>query len=165
MINRYDHSAEVYFDGSTHLGNPGTKFGIGGVIYDCTLQKTVKTISKCIDKPGTNNLSEFTACYVSLMVAVKKGYTKITIYGDSKLVIKAVNGEWKLKDFRLFNICNKIHTVLKTYNLTTEFIHIRREYNSEADYFSNLCYGEGFLTKIKKHTANDKYKMKNRKNE
>ena len=49
----------------------------------------------------TNNVAEYETCVMGLQAAIEKKIKKLTIYGDSILVICQLNGEWETRDSKL----------------------------------------------------------------
>ncbi|MFH1426408.1 MAG: ribonuclease HI family protein [Candidatus Kerfeldbacteria bacterium] len=122
----------IYTDGGAR-GNPGPA-GIGAVLYD-TKDKVVDELSEYIGKT-TNNQAEYQALVKALTRAESLGATECDCYLDSELVVKQLNGEYKVKDPDLAPWYLKIH------NLTVQigkvsFTHIRREKNTVADALAN----------------------------
>lgn len=62
---------------------------------------------------------------------------------DSNLVIEQLSGNFKIKNSELKIIFQEIQELLKPWNGKIQFIHIRREYNKEADRLSNVAMDEG----------------------
>jgi ribonuclease HI len=127
-------SAVMYCDGASS-GNPGNA-GIGVVIYlpgeEGPEGKNVKIkISRYIGI-ATNNVSEYSALIAGLEKAVSLGTKKIKIYLDSELLVRQINGIYKVKNKNLQMLWMKVKNILKefdTYNVS----HVRRELNKEAD--------------------------------
>ena len=87
----------IMFDGGSR-GNPGNS-GCGFVIYDSEnneIDHGYKNIGF-----NTNNVAEYTALYLALILARKKEYNNIIIKGDSMLVINQLKGVWKVKNANL----------------------------------------------------------------
>ena len=122
----------IYTDGGAR-GNPGPA-GIGAVFYD-EAGEVKKEISEYLGKT-TNNQAEYKAVLRSLEEAKKLGAKELEFYIDSELVVKQLNGEYKVKNKDLQPLFVQI------YNLTLEFkkvnfSHVRREKNKEADKLAN----------------------------
>ena len=49
----------------------------------------------------TNNVAEYEACVMGLQAAIKKKIKRLTVYGDSALVICQLKGEWETRDSKL----------------------------------------------------------------
>lgn len=127
----------IYTDGGAR-GNPGPA-GIGVVIAQDG--RTIKKYAQHIGK-ATNNQAEYQAVIFALQKVkqllgrdqVKK--TDAVCRLDSELVVKQLNGDYKIKE-------KEIQTLfLKLRNLTVDFRavsfeHIPRERNQEADRLVN----------------------------
>ena len=75
-------------------GNPGTA-AIGATIKD-ERGKMLATISKRIGIT-TNNVAEYQALIAALQKAIKLGGTQVVIRADSELMIRQLNGRYKIK--------------------------------------------------------------------
>ena len=82
----------LYFDGASR-SNPGPA-SYGGVIYENGVERY--TYKKYIGST-TNNVAEYKALLNGLLLAKEKSITRLAVYGDSKLVIEQVTGNWKSK--------------------------------------------------------------------
>jgi len=121
---------KIYFDGGSR-GNPGIS-GSGFVIFDEN-NHVVKSGSKYLGV-NTNNYAEYTGLLLALQNIENKN-KPIEIYGDSKLVICQINGEWKVKALNLKPLYDECMSILK--NMNFKAIHILRNLNSEADKLAN----------------------------
>jgi ribonuclease HI len=119
----------IYTDGAS-LGNPGP-MGIGIVIYKGKLR--VEELSEYIGV-GTNNIAEYTAVIKALQTAHRMGEREVHIKSDSQLVVRQLNGEYKVKDLKLKPLKRKIDHLCK--GLEVHFEHIPRDKNEEADQLS-----------------------------
>jgi ribonuclease HI len=124
----------LYFDGgSTHNGSSNSDAGSGFVITDVD-NKTVAEGMTYLGK-ATNNIAEYTGLYHGLALAVKCGFTKLLVKGDSELVIKQMTGKYKVKNIALFAIYEKAKALEKEFDFI-EYVHIPREDNGKADALS-----------------------------
>ena len=65
------------------------------------------------------------------------------VYGDSKLVIEQVKGNWKVKSENLKPIHKEIRNLLNEYKFQyIEFNHVLRKYNKRADQLANIALDE-----------------------
>jgi ribonuclease HI len=119
----------IYTDGAC-LGNPGP-MGVGIVFVKN--DRIVKKISRPIGK-GTNNIAEYMAVLTALQEAKKMGEKNITLRADSQLLIKQLNGEYKVKAKHLRQLHDAV--VLLARELNVKFEWIEREKNKVADYLS-----------------------------
>lgn len=124
----------IYCDGGAR-GNPGPA-AIGVVIRD-EHNKLVETIAKKIGS-ATNNVAEYSAVIAALdWVLDFAEDMELEFYLDSELVVRQLNGEYKVKDLKLKELFLTVRE--KTTSLGREpiFSHISRKKNSEADKLVN----------------------------
>jgi ribonuclease HI len=122
----------IYTDGGAR-GNPGPA-GIGAVAYD-EQGNVVFEISEYIGET-TNNQAEYKAAVRALEEAKKKKAKELYFYLDSELVVKQLNGEYKIKNKGLQPLFVKIYNACLDFK-KVEFKHVRREKNKEADRLVN----------------------------
>lgn len=89
--------AYLQTDGASR-GNPGPA-GIGYVIRDAS-HKIVETGAYFIGE-NTNNFTEYVALVEGLEAARKLGFTEIEVSLDSEVVVKQVNGQYRVKESKL----------------------------------------------------------------
>ena len=118
-----------HFDGSS-VPNPG-KMTIGGRIINVPSGKVVCTYSEEVGE-GTNNQAEYLSLIELLKKAIENNITKIYIKGDSMLVVKQVNGEWKVKSPQMKILRNEAQKLLENFDMW-KLDHVYRCYNKEAD--------------------------------
>ena len=133
---------KLYFDGASR-SNPGPA-SYGGVIY---LQKKNSKKEYYIYKKfigiKTNNVAEYKGAYKGLKIAKELGITNIEVYGDSKLVIEQIKGNWKVKSENLKPTFNKIKNLLNSgYFENISFHHVYRKNNKRADELANEALDE-----------------------
>ena len=128
----------LYFDGASR-SNPGPA-SYGGVIYENGVE--LYTYKKYIGTT-TNNVAEYKALLNGLLLAKEKGITRLEVYGDSKLVIEQVTGNWKVKSRLLIPIHREICAVLinNPFEQIT-FQHVYRKNNKRADELANEALDE-----------------------
>jgi ribonuclease HI len=114
-------------------GNPGTA-AIGAMIKD-ERGKMLATISKRIGIT-TNNVAEYQALIAALQKALKLGGTQVIIRADSELMIRQLNGRYKIKSEGLKPLYIEVTQLLAKFE-TVSLKHIPREQNSEADKLAN----------------------------
>ena len=130
----------LYFDGCSK-GNPGPA-GIGAVIYKNSEEHWASCVYLGTDK--TNNESEYSALIHGLNNAIKLGIDTLTVYGDSLLVINQVNGIYKVRNEKLFELYGTILMLKQKFSYIT-FNHVYRENNKRADELSNLAISKDYL--------------------
>ena len=127
--------AVMYCDGASS-GNPGHS-GIGIVITltneDAGLLGTDRQheISEYIGE-ATNNTAEYSALIKGLQTAKELGIRRIKIFLDSELLVRQMNGIYKVKNKNLILLWTKAKAFLKDFD-SCDISHVRREMNKEAD--------------------------------
>jgi ribonuclease HI len=118
--------AQLYCDGASR-GNPGDA-GIGCVII---LDNKKIEISEYIGKT-TNNVAEYTALIRGLEQALKQNVKEIDIFSDSELLVRQINGAYKVRNKNLIPLYNKVIELLNKFK-KYRILHIYREKNELAD--------------------------------
>ncbi len=130
------HQIDIFTDGGSR-GNPGP--AAVGVVIQIDGEK--KKYGEFIGK-ATNNEAEYAALIFALKKTkqlIGKGNTKsakLKCVSDSELMVKQLNGEYKLKDEKVKKNFIEIWN-LKTDFLKVSFEHTKRENNKEADAMVN----------------------------
>ncbi|MEW6035668.1 MAG: ribonuclease HI family protein [Candidatus Micrarchaeota archaeon] len=119
----------IFTDGAS-LGNPGP-MGIGVVIYRDGLR--IEELSEYIGQ-GTNNIAEYTAVIRALETIHELGEMEAHVKSDSQLIVRQLNGEYKVRDPELRPLKERVEHLCK--GLKVSFEHIPREKNAEADELS-----------------------------
>ena len=117
----------VYADGSCK-DNPGL-MGIGVSIQNGD-GKELEAISLEVGQ-GTNNQAEFLAAIEGTMLAYTLDPTSLELILDSELVVKALNGEYKLKNEELRELCDELEVILGKFR-SISVTHVRRSQNRRA---------------------------------
>jgi len=127
------------FDGGSR-GNPG-KAGAGFVLYVLSSNGQCNEIyggSHFMGDSYTNNEAEYMALKKGLQCSYELGIKNLQVEGDSDLVVKQVNGQWKCKKSHLRLFLNDVLNVKKCFS-NFKITHIPREQNSRADELANLA--------------------------
>lgn len=95
-----------------------------------------------LESSATNNEAEYIAVVAALeyfkAVGVKENEPSFIVYSDSELVVRQVNGEYKVKEPRLKLLHSQIKVLCSTIDAPIQFIHLRREMNEEADRLARI---------------------------
>ena len=124
----------IYTDG-TSSGNPGPA-AIGATLKD-EQGKLIASISQGIGR-ATNNQAEYRAVIAALEKAVRLGAKQVDVNSDSELVVRQINGKYRVKKAHLkplYQQVKQLQSLLKSFTIT----HIPREQNIEADNLANLA--------------------------
>lgn len=84
----------------------------------------------------TNNIAEYCALIAALELASYKKWQDIRIRSDSQLMVRQLNGEYKVKNPRLKELFSTARRFIRTFN-SFSIEHVRRENNKEADSLAN----------------------------
>ncbi|MDP2401408.1 MAG: ribonuclease HI family protein [Actinomycetota bacterium] len=114
-------------------GNPGPA-GAGFVLLDAS-GEVITSGGRYLGE-ATNNVAEYEALLWGLEVAAATGITDLTVQCDSELVVKQLNGQYRVKHPGLKPLYVKASGLLKRFP-AVRVVHIRREHNSIADGLAN----------------------------
>ena len=118
----------IRVDGSC-IPNPGN-MAIGIVIYrDGELWKKINELIGV----GTNNIAEYCAVIRGLEEIKDLSADSIEFYCDSQLVVKQLNGQFKVKNKKIIPLYEKTQELVKKIKAPIFFIWNRRENNQLAD--------------------------------
>jgi ribonuclease HI len=126
---------QVNTDGGS-LNNPG-KAGIGFLIRDEN-QNIIYSYSEYIGI-ASNNVAEYTALIRALSFIKENIENKswlvetIKIVADSELMIKQINGVYKVKNPDIAVLHTQVKKIVTELGITVVFTHVLREKNHEAD--------------------------------
>tara|TARA_B100000787_G_C16016782_1_gene216689 strand:- start:196 stop:588 length:393 start_codon:yes stop_codon:yes gene_type:complete len=126
----------MYFDGASR-GNPGPS-SFGGVIYDEDKHEMINYKKKI--GVETNNFAEYSGLLAGLKVCIQYNIRKINVFGDSKLAVEQVNGNWKVKSENIKPLYEEIISLVTRENFDKiTFQHVKRNLNKRADELANLA--------------------------
>ncbi len=122
----------LYTDGASK-GNPG-QAGAGIVI----ISPNGSIFKKCFYLgKKTNNEAEYHALILGLKEACKQGIKNLHIYLDSQLVVRQIQGDYKIKASHLRALYQEVKKLLNKF--TYQIYHIKRENNKLADKLANYA--------------------------
>lgn len=122
----------IFTDGAAR-GNPGPA-AIGVILKD-EIGNAVARISRRLGTT-TNNQAEYHAIIAALEKATSLGARQVLLKSDSELVVKQINGNYKIKNTVLRPLYQRVVQLvgsLKSFSIS----YIPREQNSEADALAN----------------------------
>jgi len=122
----------VNVDGGAR-GNPGPA-AIGAVVCDedgNELLAEGRTIGE-----ATNNVAEYRALLYGIELAERLGAGAVELIGDSELIVRQVEGRYKVKDSGLRELHGQVREALKAFD-EWSIRHVRREHNAAADALVN----------------------------
>lgn len=129
----------LYTDGAAR-GNPGPA-GAGAVLCD----EKGKILEELCEYLGetTNNIAEYRALLLGLKKALEIGVLEISVFADSELMVRQLNGKYRVKNEGLKPLFQEAVRLLKQFRKYS-ISHIDREENSAADRMANQAIDERF---------------------
>ena len=122
----------LYTDGASR-GNPGPA-GAGAMITDAegaTLAEKAVYLGET-----TNNQAEYRALLIGLQEALKLAPARLTIRMDSELIVKQLNGEYRVRNRDLLPLHSRAREMIEKL-ADVRIVHVPREENVHADRLAN----------------------------
>jgi ribonuclease HI len=85
---------------------------------------------------STNNIAEYTALVKALEHAKNLGGRKVVVHSDSELMVKQMNGAYKVKHENLIPLYEAARKLVRAFE-DVEIVHIYRDANKRADRLYN----------------------------
>lgn len=123
----------INIDGGSR-GNPGP--AAAGVVIAAADDGTVLHQAGVFIGKATNNVAEYNGLLEGLRRAAKLGATEVEVFSDSELMVKQINGEYRVKNAGLkplFEQANSLAGQFERFNIR----HVSREDNQAADMMAN----------------------------
>lgn len=114
-------------------GNPG-EAGCGAVIADEN-GVVVKELSRYLGRT-TNNVAEYEGLLMGLEALLELGQKHIVVQSDSQLLVRQLNGEYRVRDEKLKVLFAQATRLLRQFG-SYRIVHVRREMNKLADRLAN----------------------------
>ena len=128
----------IYADGGAR-GNPGPA-GYGVVLHDSRGNK-VAVLSQYLGRQ-TNNFAEYQALLAALEHAVKNGPKALRVISDSELLVRQINGIYKVKEPTLRDLHARARQLISQLEWF-DIQHVLRGHNREADQLANQAMDRG----------------------
>lgn len=126
---------QMHFDGGSR-GNPGPA-GVGVTICELPNGKAVYELGAYLGH-CTNNVAEYTALVRGLEAVMILKPDKLVIRADSELVVRQLNGVYKVKSPDLKPLYEKAMGMIRRIK-DVDISHVYREHNSRADALANAA--------------------------
>lgn len=128
----------VHIDGASR-GNPGPAAS-GFIIKDSSGNQL---LAKAVFLgQATNNVAEYNALTNALIAAKEITNQQIDIYSDSELLVRQINGQYKVKSEQIKPLFQQAKTLLENFH-NWKVIHVLREKNKAADKLANQALDLG----------------------
>ncbi len=137
-----DGTAELFTDGASR-GNPG-EAGAGVALVDGkgnVFFEAKEYLGIC-----TNNEAEYRALLMGLETTLKLKFRKVNIHLDSELVVRQMEGMYKIKNSNLGRLAAEARRLLSSFDAFT-IQHVPRHLNREADRLANEAIDEYNMAK------------------
>lgn len=120
------------FDGGSR-GNPGP--AAWAVVVLDGEDQVVEGVSGTIGR-ATNNVAEYSGLLESLRLAVRREAEDVEIRSDSELIVKQINGEYRVRHPDLRPMHAEAMRMIRRFR-SFRIDHVRRENNKDADRLVN----------------------------
>ena len=129
----------IFIDGAAR-GNPGPA-SAGVVIHDHDTDTLLHEAGYFLGK-ATNNDAEYQSLVRALQLAEQLGAEDLSIHSDSELMVRQINGEYKVKSPGLQRRHKEVMVLLNKVS-GWQIEHIGREQNTRADRAANKALDAG----------------------
>jgi ribonuclease HI/probable phosphoglycerate mutase len=128
---------KLFTDGASR-GNPG-EAGAGSVLLESNGQELAARslyLGQC-----TNNVAEYKALLLGVQSALELGCARLEIFLDSQLIVRQLQGQYKVKHPTLKPLFFEVQDLLARME-SWSVVHVPREQNKRADALANLGIDE-----------------------
>ena len=91
---------------------------------------------------ATNNVAEYRALLLGIQLAAVHGAGELELIGDSELVVRQIEGRYKVKDATMKELHAEAKRALGSFDRWS-IRHVRREQNADADRLVNQALDAG----------------------
>jgi ribonuclease HI len=127
----------IYTDGGAR-GNPGP--GAAAAVILNEEEDVVSEVSAYLGAT-TNNVAEYEALLLALQRARELGYERASIRMDSELIVRQLNGIYKVKDPKMRELYGQAVRALRGFT-DWNVVHVPRSENKRADELVNEVLDE-----------------------
>lgn len=127
--------ALIWIDGASR-GNPG-EAGFGVVFRQGDENREIGGFLG----RATNNVAEYAGLIAALSFAKRRAVQRLTIHSDSQLLVRQVEGSYRVKAHHLIPIFKRVVELRRAF-ADLQLEHVPREQNLEADQLANRAIDE-----------------------
>ncbi len=128
----------AHTDGGSR-GNPGP--GAAGFVLRDADRTVLQAKGFCLGRT-TNNVAEYTGLVRALEAALHIGADHITVFSDSELLVRQINGQYKVKSAQIKPLFNQAMDILAGFR-GWQVQHVTRDKNKHADELVNAALDRG----------------------
>jgi len=128
----------VHTDGGSR-GNPGP--AAAGFVIDDDAGRRLRGRALFLGR-ATNNVAEYTALIRALEAAQDMGATDLTVYTDSELMVRQLQGSYRVKSDLIRPLFDQVNGLRRRFESCT-ILHVTRDKNEEADHLVNQALDTG----------------------
>lgn len=125
---------KIFTDGASR-GNPGP--AAAGYVLADSANREIEAKGIYLGQ-ATNNIAEYTGLIKALEAAKKTSAKEILVFSDSELMVKQINGQYKVKSEQLQPLFQQVMSLLDFFE-KFQVKHVLRGKNSRADGLCNLA--------------------------
>ena len=124
----------MYFDGAANQSG----FGIGVLLISPQEDHIPRSFRLVFSDqhPATNNIVEYEACILGLETALEFGIRQMEVFGDSNLVLRQIQGDWKTRDVKL----RPYHAYLELLVRRYDDLRYTRLPRAQSQFADALCH-------------------------
>ncbi|RVW58068.1 hypothetical protein CK203_116565 [Vitis vinifera] len=125
----------MYFDGTANH----SRYGIG-VLLISPRDDHIPNLFRLafLDQSYQNNIVEYGACILGLETTVKLGIRQMEVFGDSNLVLRQIQDEWKTRDMKLRPYHAYLELLVQRFD-DLRYTHLPKALNQFADALATLA--------------------------
>ena len=126
----------MYFDGAAnHSG-----YGIGVLLISLHVDHIPRYVRLAFSDrhPTTNNIVEYEACILGLETTLELEIRQMKVFGDSNLVLRQIQGEWKTRDVKLWPYHAYLELLVGRFD-DLRYTHLPRAQNQFVDALATLA--------------------------
>lgn len=128
----------AHIDGGAR-GNPGPA-GYGVYVTDAS-GKMIAELAEYLGRK-TNNFAEYSALIAALKYAREHGHKSVNVVSDSELLVKQMNGEYKVRNPELQELYAQARPLIRQLE-HFKIRHVLRAQNKDADRLANEAMDRG----------------------
>ncbi|RVW66336.1 Transposon Ty3-I Gag-Pol polyprotein [Vitis vinifera] len=126
----------MYFDGAANQSG----YGIGVLLVSPQGDHIPRSVRLAFSDrhPATNNIVEYEACILGLETALELDIRQMEVFGDSNLVLRQIQGDWKTRDVKLRPYHAYLELLVARFD-DLRYVHLPRAQNRFADALATLA--------------------------